>query len=72
MPQATRIQLWLAAQAPWTGDEPPVERDVYWFDLGKDVRMWLAPRRGLQILVWAGDGAGPRYADSEYHPARPE
>jgi hypothetical protein len=47
---------WLATQLPWTGDEPPVERDVYWFDLGPELRMWLAPRRGLQILVWSADG----------------
>jgi hypothetical protein len=47
---------WLAEQNPWTGDEPPVERDVFWFDLGKDVRMWLAPRRGLQVLVWSAHG----------------
>jgi hypothetical protein len=47
---------WLAARQPWSGDEPPVERDAYWFDLGRDARMWLAPRRGLQILVWAPGG----------------
>jgi len=48
--------LWLAAQTSWTGDEPPAARDVYWFDLGNDLRLWLAPRRGLQIVVWAGGG----------------
>lgn len=48
--------LWLAQQLPWSGDEPPVERDAYWFDLGTDLRLWLAPRRGLQVLVWAGGG----------------
>lgn len=48
--------LWLADQAPWVGDEPPAERDVYWFDLGRDLRLWLAPRRGLSVLVWAGRG----------------
>jgi hypothetical protein len=47
---------WLAAQLPWSGDEPPVERDVFWFDLGGDVRIWLAPRRGLQVLVWSRGG----------------
>jgi hypothetical protein len=47
---------WLEAQRPWSGDEPPVERDTYWFDLGKDLRMWLSPRRGLQILVWLDNG----------------
>jgi hypothetical protein len=49
--------LWLGSQQPWTGDEPPVERDAYWFDLGRDLRIWLAPRRGLQILVWSGGAA---------------
>lgn len=48
--------VWLARQAPWSGDEPPVARDAYWFDLGTDLRLWLAPRRGLAILVWADDG----------------
>jgi hypothetical protein len=48
--------LWLAVQSAWTGDEPPVERDVYGFDLGNDLRIWLAPRRGLQVVVWAGGG----------------
>jgi hypothetical protein len=43
---------WLAAQSPWQGDEPPVERDVYWFDLASDLRIWVAPRRGVQVLVW--------------------
>jgi hypothetical protein len=47
---------WLAGQAPWQGDEPPVERDTFWFDLGRDLRIWLAPRRGIQVLVWAGGG----------------
>ncbi len=44
---------WLAQQAPWQGDEPPVARDAYWFDLGTDLRLWLVPRRGLAVLVWA-------------------
>ncbi len=48
--------VWLVQQAPWHGDEPLVERDAYWFDLGTDLRLWLAPRRGLQVLVWAGGG----------------
>lgn len=47
---------WLSSQEPWSGDEPPLERDMYWFDLGGQVRMWLAPRRGLQILVWSDSG----------------
>lgn len=46
--------VWLAMQAPWQGDEPPVERDAYWFDLASDLRIWIAPRRGVQVLVWGG------------------
>lgn len=45
--------VWLREQLPWTGDEPPVARDVYWFDLGTDMRLWLAPRRGVAILYWS-------------------
>lgn len=48
---------WLGAQQPWEGDEPPVGRDVYWFDLGSDLRLWLAPRRALAVLVWSGAGS---------------
>lgn len=49
---------WLAQQIPWQGDEPPVARDAYWFDLGVDLRLWLVPRRGIAVLVWARrDGA---------------
>ncbi len=48
--------VWLARQVPWQGAEPPAERDVYWFDLGEDLRLWLAPRRGLAVLVWADGG----------------
>jgi hypothetical protein len=44
---------WLAQQMPWQGDEPPVARDAYWFDLGTDLRLWLVPRRGIAVLVWA-------------------
>ncbi|HTQ36472.1 MAG TPA: hypothetical protein VMH77_05495 [Steroidobacteraceae bacterium] len=48
--------VWLARQAPWRGDEPPAERSTYWLDLGPDLRLWLAPRRGLAVLVWASGG----------------
>jgi hypothetical protein len=51
-----RHPAWLAGQRPWTGDEPPAAREVYWFDLGTDLRLWLAPRRGLAVLHWAGSG----------------
>jgi hypothetical protein len=49
-----RHPVWLGAQRPWTGDEPPAAREVYWFDLGTDMRLWLVPRRGLAVLYWAG------------------
>lgn len=49
-----RHPVWLGAQQPWQGDEPPVARDALWFDLGTDLRLWLAPRRGLAVLVWGG------------------
>jgi hypothetical protein len=48
---------WLAAQSPWQGDEPPAEHDAYWFDLASDLRIWIAPRRGVQVLVWGAGGA---------------
>ena len=47
---------WLEQQQPWRGDEPPAARDTCWFDLGNDLRIWLAPRRGIAVLVWAGGG----------------
>jgi hypothetical protein len=47
--------VWLDAQQPWTGDEPPAAREVYWFDLGADLRLWLVPRRSLAILYWADE-----------------
>jgi hypothetical protein len=48
--------VWLGEQLPWSGDEPPATREVYWFDLGSDARLWLVPRRGLALLYWAGKG----------------
>lgn len=55
-PDGRRHPVWLAEQRPWTGDEPPATREIYWFDLGSDVRLWLVPRRGLAVLHWAGAG----------------
>ncbi len=51
-----RHPVWLRKQLPWAGDEPPAARDVYWFDLGTDLRLWLVPRRDLAVLYWAGKG----------------
>lgn len=48
--------VWLDAQQPWTGDEPPHARDAYWFDLGPDMRLWLVPRRGIAMLAWGRGG----------------
>ncbi|MEO8314819.1 MAG: hypothetical protein ABI645_08505 [Pseudomonadota bacterium] len=50
--QGQRHPVWLDKQSPWTGDEPPAARDIYWFDLGTDLRLWLVPRRSLAILHW--------------------
>lgn len=54
--QGRRHPVWLGEQQPWTGDEPPAGREVFWFDLGSDLRLWLAPRRGLAVLHWAVSG----------------
>jgi hypothetical protein len=51
--QSQRHPMWLDQQSPWIGDEPPATRELYWFDLGSDMRLWLVPRRGLAILYWA-------------------
>jgi len=40
----------------WSGDEPFLARDGAAFDLADGARVWLAPARGLTMLVWA-DGA---------------
>lgn len=37
------------------GDEPFLARDGMAFDLREGVRLWLAPRRQLAMLVWTGD-----------------
>jgi hypothetical protein len=47
-----RHPAWLGAQLPWTGDEPPATHETLWFDLGRDMRLWLVPRRSLAILLW--------------------
>jgi hypothetical protein len=40
-------------QPPWRGDEPLLARDGTAFDLSPRIRLWLAPRRQLAVLVWA-------------------
>jgi hypothetical protein len=55
-----RHPVWLDEQLPWTGAEPPAARDAFWFDLGAGVRLWLVPRRGLSVLLWAGTEEGAR------------
>lgn len=54
-----REAVWLAAQRSWSGDEPPAARDMIWFDLGNDLRLWLVPRRGLAVMVWADEADAP-------------
>jgi hypothetical protein len=53
---------WLSAQRDWVGAEPPAAREVQWFDLGANVRLWLVPRRKLAVLHWS---AGPAAQDTE-------
>ena len=55
--EGARHPVWLGAQQSWVGDEPPATRDVYWFDLGSDLRLWLMPRRSLAVLHWAGNAS---------------
>lgn len=51
---ADTVRALLAAREPDSqGDEPYLARDGVTFDLQKGVRLWLAPRRQLAILVWA-------------------
>jgi hypothetical protein len=56
---ADAVRSVLAAREPDSrGDEPFLARDGITFDLQQGVRLWLAPRRQLAILVWAdADGA---------------
>ncbi len=49
---AARQSLAAHAPGPSPGDEPLLARDGTAFDLAPDMRLWLAPRRGLAILVW--------------------
>jgi hypothetical protein len=51
--QGQRHPVWLHQQSRWIGDEPPATREIYWFDLAGDMRLWLVPRRALAILYWA-------------------
>jgi hypothetical protein len=50
---------WLNKQRDWVGAEPPAARDVQWFDLGANVRLWLVPRRKLAVLHWSEGGGAP-------------
>lgn len=54
-PSGTNHPVWVANPGKLTGDEPPAAHETFWFDLGPGVRLWLLPRRGLSILVWAAD-----------------
>jgi hypothetical protein len=58
-PDERREAVWLATPRTWTGDEPPAARDMIWFDLGSDLRLWLVPRRGLAVMVWAAGADAP-------------
>lgn len=49
---AVRQLLAAHAPAPAQGDEPLLARDGTAFDLAPELRLWLAPRRNLAILVW--------------------
>jgi hypothetical protein len=51
--QGQRHPVWITRQQAWAGAEPPAAREVYWFDLGPDLRLWLVPRRALSVLHWA-------------------
>jgi hypothetical protein len=53
---AVRQLLAAHTSAAAEGDEPFLARDGMTFDLEPGVRLWLAPRRNLAILVW-GDAA---------------
>ncbi len=53
----TSHPIWIATPGSLTGDEPPAAHETFWFDLGPRVRLWLLPRRGLSILVWAAGAA---------------
>jgi hypothetical protein len=51
---ADAVRALLAAHpASWRGDEPLLAGDGVSFDLAPGLRLWLAPRRQLGMLVWA-------------------
>ncbi|MEO8307764.1 MAG: hypothetical protein ABI616_06955 [Pseudomonadota bacterium] len=52
--------VWMATAGALAGDEPPAAHETFWFDLQPGVRLWLLPRRGLSILVWAADAQQAR------------
>lgn len=54
---ADAVRQLLAAHvpAPARGDEPLLARDGTAFDLAPELRLWLAPRRSLAILVWGAN-----------------
>src|SRR5690606_28717336 len=48
-------QLLAGPELVWRGDEPLLARDGPAFDLQDGVRLWLAPRRALTMLVWTDE-----------------
>lgn len=58
-PDAVRQLLATHPPGETGGDEPLLARDGISFDLQSGLRIWLAPRRQLTMLVWA-DEAGAR------------
>lgn len=53
---ADAVRAVLAEHRPQTGgDEPLLAREGTAFDLQPGVRIWLAPRRSLTMLVWADE-----------------
>lgn len=49
---AARQLLATHVPSPSLGDEPLLAREGIAFDLAPEIRLWLAPRRSLSILVW--------------------
>lgn len=54
-PDAVRAMLAGLPPGRTGGDEPLLARDGITFDLQPGLRIWLAPRRQLTMLVWADD-----------------
>lgn len=52
---AVRALLAASAMPAILGDEPLLARDGTAFDLQPGVRLWIAPRRQLAMLVWGDD-----------------